>query len=308
MVKLDFSVLKDISKGNNPAKPNVRRISIAGIHRKLSAIEKDNKICLTPDREQGTHILKLVPTRTYLITRILEIPANECLTMEIARQVYHIPTAESTMGFFYNRQPVYITKRFDVNPDGTKKLVEDFASLAGKTGETHGKYYASTGSYVLAGKLIKKYISNWQPEMIKFFRLVLFNYIISNSQAHLKDFSVLRDDNGEYILAPAYDLLNTQLFQFWRKGQPVFGLEDGLFEIEHFSDDYLRNDHPSWIDFTTFGKLIELPSSVIQTTLEEFLTPQPLFYDLVERSFLGEFNKKLYIQTYEERLKFLKGR
>ena len=304
---LDFSVPKTIGAKNNPAKMNIRRISISGVNRKLSATIKNEKICLTPDQEQGRYILKLIPHRTYLITRILEIPANEHLTMQIARQVYRIPTADCAMAFFRNTQPVYITKRFDVNPDGTKKMLEDFASLVNKTGDTHGERYYFTGNYVQAGLLIKQFVPNWQVEMVKFFRLVLFNYLTGNSHAHLKDFSLLRNDIGEYVLAPAYDLLNSMLFEVYKKGKKIFGLEDGLFEKGYYSYDYLRQDYPSWVDFTTFGKLLELPSSIVKNNIDEFLTSQTSLYDLVERSFLSRYNKDLYIQTYEERRKYLKS-
>jgi serine/threonine-protein kinase HipA len=46
------------------------------------------------------------------------MPANEHLTMQIARQVYGIETAENALIFFKDGAPAYITKRFDVKEDG----------------------------------------------------------------------------------------------------------------------------------------------------------------------------------------------
>jgi len=52
--------------------------------------------------------------------------------MQIASQMYGIVTAANGQSFTPNGQPVYITKRFDLQPDGTKFPMEDFASVAGR--------------------------------------------------------------------------------------------------------------------------------------------------------------------------------
>ena len=40
--------------------------------------------------------------------------------------------------FFQDGEIAYITRRFDITPDGNKYEVEDFASLAGLTSENAG--------------------------------------------------------------------------------------------------------------------------------------------------------------------------
>ena len=44
-------------------------------------------------------------------------------------------------GFIGDVWDSYLTKRFDINDDGTKKRQEDFASLAGKKEQTADKAY-----------------------------------------------------------------------------------------------------------------------------------------------------------------------
>ena len=88
---------------------------------------------------------------------------------------------------------------------------EDFASLAGKTSNTHGKDFKYTGSYEDAAMLLRKNVAAWQVQMADFFALVLFNYLFSNGDAHLKNFSLQQTVSGDYILTPAYDLLNTSI-------------------------------------------------------------------------------------------------
>jgi serine/threonine-protein kinase HipA len=66
------------------------------------------------------------------------VPANEHLTMQLARQVYKINTAENGLIFFKDGSPAYITRRFDIKPGGGKFCKEDFATFAGKTKDTTG--------------------------------------------------------------------------------------------------------------------------------------------------------------------------
>ena len=83
-------------------------------------------------------------------------PANEHLTMQIAQQVFGIETAENALIFFAYGTPAYITKRFDIAPNGEKYAVEDFASLLGKTVQTHGTDYKYTGTYLDVCQYMKK--------------------------------------------------------------------------------------------------------------------------------------------------------
>ena len=122
---------------------NQKRISISGVQVKYSMLLEKNKLRLTREGEQGTHILKPVPAG---VKNADQMPANEHLTMQIAQQVFDIETAASALIFFKDGKPGYITQRFDVKDDGKKWGEEDFASLAGKTPQTHGENYKYTGN------------------------------------------------------------------------------------------------------------------------------------------------------------------
>ncbi|MDE6668620.1 MAG: HipA domain-containing protein [Muribaculaceae bacterium] len=58
--------------------------------------------------------------------------------MQIASQVYGIHTAPNGLCFTSKGQVIYITRRFDILPDGSKLLMEDFASIIGKNEQTAG--------------------------------------------------------------------------------------------------------------------------------------------------------------------------
>jgi len=180
-------------------------------------------------------------------------------------------------------------------------MQEDFASLSQKTSETHGKLFKYSGCYLDMGFLLQKYTAAWQIEVSKFLRMIVFNYLFANGDAHLKNFSLQQSPNGDYILSPAYDLLNSSL----HIRDEDFALEGGLFEKKHYSEIYQQKGHPCQDDFVEFGKKTGVPDIQIKKILTVFLRPQPLVYDLTERSFLNEKLKRMYIRSYEERLQRL---
>lgn len=138
-------------------------------------------------------------------------PANEHLTMQLAAQVFGIETAENAMIFFADGAPAYLVKRFDISPSGDKLAVEDFASLLGRAPQTHGGNYKYDGSYYELFQALKQFLPSWEAQAKHLFRLLLFNYLFSNGDAHLKNFSLIEDGHGSFRLSPAYDLLNTRL-------------------------------------------------------------------------------------------------
>jgi serine/threonine-protein kinase HipA len=198
-----------------------KRMSISGVQEKFSVLLEKNKLRLIDEGERGTYILKPVPS---VGRKPDQMPANEHLTMQIARQVYDISTAENAMIFFSTGQPAYITKRFDVKSDGSKLAQDDFASLAGRTPQIHGEHYKYLGNYLELFELMQKYVPAYVTEAPRLLKLLMFNYLFSNGDAHFKNFSLLETPMGDYRLSPAYDLLNSRI----HIRDKDFALDDGL--------------------------------------------------------------------------------
>ena len=284
---------------------NRKRISISGVQEKLSLILEKNVLRLTNDREQGTYILKPIPRD---LKKVDQVPANEHLTMQIAKQVYGINTAENALIFFKNGLPAYITKRFDVKKeirplDGQCEKLgkEDFASLAGKTKDNGGPNYKYEYSYEEIGLLIQQNVAAWRVEIEKYFSLVVFNFLFSNGDAHLKNFALLESSKGDYLLSPAYDLINTRL----HIDDSDFALAKGLFEDNYKSDEYKKYGHPSKSDFIEFAVRIGVLESRIKKLLTPFLKKQNFVEILTNRSFLDNSNKRGYLLMYNTKLNFL---
>ena len=277
---------------------NRKRISISGVQEKLSLILDKNILRLTKEGEQGTYILKPVPGD---LRKVDQVPANEHLTMQIAKQVYGLNTAENALIFFKNGSPAYITKRFDVRNDGGKWGTEDFASLAGKTKDNAGANFKYEYSYEEAGMLIQKFVPAWRVETEKYFSLVVFNFLFSNGDAHLKNFSLLESSKGDYLLSPSYDLINTRI----HVDDSDFALDKGLFADNYKSEEYKKSGHPSKADFIEFARRIGVIETRIEKLLNPFLEKQPSVETLVNHSFLSEADKRGYLLMYSTRRNFL---
>lgn len=282
----------------------INQISVSGVQEKLSAIINNDKITLTPTGQQGKYIIKPSPNYKHLRFRD-QIPANEHLTMQIAKQVYKINTAENGLIFFANGEIAYITKRFDFDTNGNKVKQEDFSSLAQKTAQTHGKDFKYTGSYEDVAALLKTNVSAWQVETSKLFTLIVFNYIFANGDAHLKNFSLQQSANGDYLLSPAYDLMNTSI----HVQDEDFALHGGLIPQNEYSDIYSQTGHPCKEDFIIFGNRIGVLPKKLNAIIETFSKESPLIEALITRSFLDERTKRMYRRSYQERLsRFLRGK
>ena len=275
----------------------MQRISVSGVQEKFSGVIDQNQIRIAESSERSTYIIKPAPWDETIATR-KQIPANEHVTMQIARQVYGIVTAENGLCFTKDGQTVYITKRFDILPDGTKAEMEDFAALIGRNEQTDGTYFKYSGCYEDIAKCIRKYIPAWMVDMERFFELVVFNYIYANGDDHLKNFSVIRQ-GGDYRLAPAYDLLNTSLHVIGDD----FGLDGGLSPEIETSDVMDRTGHACRLDFERFGKKIGLTDARVKRVLDKYMTIPELTTKLVGNSFLNDKMKRKYLRIIDERVK-----
>lgn len=274
----------------------LHRISVSGVQEKFPAIIKSGEIRIAGEQERSTHILKPAPWDKTLIDRKL-IPANEHLSMQIATQVYGIQTAPNGLCFTPKGQPVYITRRFDIMPDGTKLQMEDFASLIGKNEQTVGSHFKYSGSYEEIAKAIRSNVAAWMVEMERFFELVVFNYIYANGDAHLKNFSLIKN-GSDYRLAPAYDLLNTSLHV---NGDDL-GLDGGLSPDIEKSDVFERTGHPCHLDFERFGEKIGLVKKRVDKILNKYTGLPEESANLIARSFLTEKAKRNYTRIVNERI------
>lgn len=271
---------------------NRKRMSISGVQEKFSVLLDKNKLRLINEGEQGEYILKPIPSAG---KRPECMPANEHLTMQIAKQAYGIEAAENALIFFKNGSPAYITKRFDLKEDGSKLAQEDFASLSGRTPQTHGEHYKYSGNYLELFEIMKKFVPAYLVEAPKLMKILIFNYLFSNGDAHFKNFSLIETSMGDFKLSPAYDLLNSRI----HIEDKDFALEDGL----------LPKNMAQGKVFSQFKFLSEkagINEKVYDDLLNTMLNQTDLVQKLTFSSFLDEKTQRNYFQSYQTRLNKLK--
>ena len=291
---LDFDI--DELGSASEVEDAMRRISVSGVQEKFPAIVAGGKIRISAEGERSTHILKPAPWDNTLQNRKM-IPANEHLTMQIASQVYGIPTAVNGLCFTPKGRPVYITRRFDIMPDGGKLAMEDFVAIIGRCEQTEGQQFKYNGSYEDIAAALRKNVAAWMIDMERFFELVLFNYIYGNGDAHMKNFSLIYQGN-DYRLAPAYDLLNTSL----HVNGDDFGLRDGLSSEIEKSDIFYRTGHPCRLDFERFGEKIGLRKVRLQRLLDKYAVLPEMTMVLIGNSFLDAKMQRTYLRVVGERV------
>ena len=263
---------------------NRKQISISGVQEKFSVVLDKNKLRLVSEGERGTYILKPIPK---LGKRAGQMPANEHVTMQIARQVFGIETAENALIFFKNGSPAFITKRFDVKEDGTKWAQDDFASLALRTPQTHGEHYKYSGNYLELFQLMQQHLPAYRLEAPKLLKVLMFNYLFSNGDAHFKNFSLLETPMGDYRLSPAYDLLNSRI----HVEDKDFALDDGLLP-KNLSQGKIRQQFAILAEHAGLSK--KQFSDLFDFMISDFKKVEVLIHS----SFLNESTKRNYWQSY----------
>ncbi len=302
---LSFETPEKTDTSFKKPKEDQKSLSISDAQEKIDLVLDKNKLRLTREDETGTHFLKPIP---HNVKDAEQVPVNEHLTMQIAKQVYGLSTVENALIFFTNGSPAYISKRFDVKKeaDGSgilKQHTKNFASLAEKALDNASTDFKYVNSYEEIGLLIQQHVPAWRVEIEKFFSLVVFNYLFSNGDAHLRKFALIESSVGDYILSPAYDLINTRL----HVDDTDFALDNGLFADDYMSDHFKKNGYPSMIDLREFAKRIGIMPDRFDKIMNPFLQHQPFVETLASRSFLSEANKIGYLLMYNARRNHLRN-
>lgn len=214
------------------------------------------------------------------------LPEDEDLTMHLAT-IARIDVVPHSLIRFDDGELAYITKRVDRGDDGTKYLMEDACQLSERL--TSDKYKSSHENIA---KLLKRYSSTPQLDLVNYWEIVVFSWLTGNSDMHLKNFSLLSKSKGSYRLAPAYDLLNVHL---------IFDDPEELALTLTGKKRRLKREN-----FVEAMQASGLEKKVIDNIFMKFIKILPKWIDFIDISFLPDELKEQYkqeITTNVERLK-----
>jgi len=279
------------------------KMSISGVQDKISLSFNDSNE-LVPTNKDGRYILKPIPRDHDSTINLEDIVQNEHLSMQISSQIFKINTAHNALIEFSDGELAYITKRFDYSLKGSEKKIvkvdqEDFASVLEFTSENNSKNYKYESSYEECALKIREVIAAYIPALEEFYKRIVLNYLIGNGDAHLKNFSIIRDVNrADYTLSPNYDILYTKYHL--PKEEGVMGLE--LFK-EHETKAFGAMGYYTLEDFEVFAQMIGIKEKRLEKIYREILTSQEAVYALIDNSYMSQKAKDSYKENYENRLK-----
>ncbi len=170
------------------------KMSIPGVQPKLiMSLEKGR---LIPVSSGGLYILK-PQTEAFR-----SLPENENTCMNIAHGV-QISVPPHGLFELADGTMAYIVSRFDRTALKDRKRCEDFSQILGLD-----KY---TGSVEQIGRRLMEVSEFPGIDAQLLFERILLNFLLGNGDAHLKNYSILEDDNGTLRLSPAYDIVCSKL-------------------------------------------------------------------------------------------------
>lgn len=199
------SIATGDSPGSSPDNEGLR-FSLAGVQMKFSVMRQEEKLLLPAHDDLGQWLVK-AESLTYP-----NLATNEYATMQWARAAgFNVPeclllTAEALPASLRHRVPadssIFVIKRYD--RDGQRRIhQEDFAQVMSRMPADKYKYisFEQRAGVVLGICGPDEY---WD-----FIRRLLFMVASGNTDAHLKNWSLLYPDGINPRLAPVYDQVCT---------------------------------------------------------------------------------------------------
>ncbi len=189
------------------------RFSLAGVQLKLSMKRVGDGFAFRADGDEGEWVVKLYGDdlvgaveneySTMTLARAAGIDAAECALIERAA-LPALPLALSHRGKF-----ALAVRRFDRTARG-RAHQEDFAQVFELSADRDGKYAQRRR---IGYEHLAKHLAalGGERDVIELVRRLTFCMVLGNADAHLKNWSLLYDDDRAR-LSPAYDLVATGVY------------------------------------------------------------------------------------------------
>ena len=187
------------------------KFSLAGIQMKFSMKEKDGRYNLAKSGELGDWIIKTpsikhknVPLNEYTAMTLaslaeVDIPDIKLVELDKLDNLPQINLPDEKLAF--------AIRRFD-REHNTRIHMEDLAQVLVKY--PHEKY--NIANYEQIAKVLYQFSGDGLADTQQFARRLLVNILLANGDAHLKNWSLLYEDQVTPVLSPAYDIVTTSVY------------------------------------------------------------------------------------------------
>ena len=185
----------------------------------------------------STHIVK----QSHI--RLQNIIANEQLALMTAKKL-GINTADSFIVNLADGEDANVllaSKRYDRTIQGTVKTIdglpcplrlhqEDFAQALGISSAS--KYESAQDGYLVKiFDLLRKFSANPLEDRVELWRRIVFNYLVGNTDGHIKNFSLLYSSDLQSVrLAPAYDIISTTVYKQSTRNMSLYVAGENLLD------------------------------------------------------------------------------
>lgn len=210
------------------------RLSLAGAQSKLPVVLTGaGGIAIPRPGEPSTHLIKPEPDH------FPGLAANEAFCLALARAI-GLDAAAAEWRSVGGKALLLVT-RYDRRAGGAGTIrmhQEDFAQALGVPSN---RKYASEGGPTFRDcfALLRRAATRPAREVLKLADAAIFNLIIGNADAHAKNFSLLRGEDGAVVLAPLYDLVATHM---WSRLSPKLAMRfGGASSLEEVEEDSFEN-------------------------------------------------------------------
>ncbi len=248
MVKIEGSILseEELKKylEELPYRPYLgKRLSLAGAQEKTAVCVIDDKIALPDDDVPTTHIIKTA------LPKYSQFIQNEYICMKAAKEMgldvadVEIRKAEDIYFLLIKR----FDRKYSNNLECERILQEDFAQSLGV--QARDKYKVTFRDCL---KVLNQTATPANSKL-KFVKQVIFNYLIGNTDAHAKNFSVYLTQ-GDISLTPAYDLLCSSIYDCDQRIAMKIGKAKYYAEVEAE-------------DWEVFAQDLDISHKLVQTEL-----------------------------------------
>lgn len=278
-------------------------MSISGYQPKLQLIIQHGQF--NAINQQGEFILKPSPTDYPFLAE------NEHATMVVMKALGFDVPPNGLFPFQTEKEAefAFVIKRFDRENgrpihqeqlDGAMNISEKY----GKIGHDDEQYV----SYERVCKFILMHTENHLSLRQDLFRRVVYAYLLGNNDLHLRNFSLIYQQDGRAKLAPIYDFVSIapypDVFNHAFLALPLLEKEEGGAILAHG----FNTQYGEYIgqDFIEFGEKIGLSRNILlQKLLPQLLQEQEIVTEIYLSSFMPEADKNSVLKCYERRLKMM---
>ena len=237
--------------------------------------DKEQKWYLPLGEAPSTHIVKQSHVR------LKKIVANEQLCLLTARNL-GIEIPESFIvntGSLEDADILFATKRYDRKiKDKSRKLnglyvpyrlhQEDFAQALGISAIY--KYEKNKERYLKQlFDVLRNYSSEPITDQVKLWDICIFNYLVGNTDNHIKNLSLLYGEDLKTIrLAPAYDIISTMVYENCTENMAIS--IDGIYDINQIT----RQSFEKEAEYIGLGRKVAMKR--FDTMVNEFIQAMKL--------------------------------